>query len=466
MNTKVIKRFSTVETFALLLKHREVMFRVIQASDKYHGNAIPEMEFLRYVAEYQQSLSQEVAKEVALVFDSENLLQSQILNDRKSTSGAIKLWFNSSVIEVFRLCKISLYRPLTATSLKATMTPIWSILRELNENNLSITPGTEDYDDWLGEISHRITELLGKIKANITKLERIGDSFQSDLKSESLELTKVKFHEASRLYRREIEPLRIFLAKDTRYEQGDGIHMTLETLTRHFALYGDIESQSLMNRFQLQYLDMFRPIKRVADSVSVYLRKTKSAIIEHNAIESAFCIIRDAYENTLSSDKRNKFLSLKDLVELGPTHPIASIGRVTPYRLEKNPSFLNTVFNELAHRNASAVDADNDGFLFEETVDKATSKKLRHSMRLNSWVEGFQWPMGQDYIELAYETLKNDWDGFSIPDLLEIGGKLHTFSKYKIILTNEFKSIEDSNHKLNYRVRLLKPTSSSPKAAQ
>src|SRR3990167_2030528 len=304
MHSSVVKRFNTVETLLRLLRYRDVMFNVIEATDRHHGNAIPETEFVRYVAEYQQRVSKEVSTDIALVFDCDNLLQAKVLNDRKSAGGTTKLWFNTSVIDIFRLCKISLYRPLTRISLNASMTPIWSIASEIKARQLSITPSTDEYNDWTDEVNHRVTELLGKIRANISKLERIGEQFEKTLKNESqeenIDISKAKYHQAARLYKREIEPLSVFLDKDTRYEQGDGIFLTLEKFKTLFGSFGDLESQSLMLRYQLQYLDLFKPVKKVADHVSIYLQKTKASIIEHNAIENAIGIIRQAYDKTLS----------------------------------------------------------------------------------------------------------------------------------------------------------------------
>ncbi|MFT5725685.1 MAG: hypothetical protein ACI9JN_002812 [Bacteroidia bacterium] len=469
MATNITKRFSTIETVLGLMRFRDIMFRVIEAADNHRGNAIPEIEYLRFVAEYQSGQSKEIVSEIALLFDCENLLQSKILNDKKSAGGVTKLWFNTSIIDVFRLCKISLYRPLTRISLNASMTPIWSIVKDIEKQKISITPGTEEYDDWTGEVCHRTTELLGKISANISKLERVGEMFEKELQKEgneqSLEITKVKFQEATRLYRREIVPLSDFLDKNTRYEQGDGIIITLEKLQALFRSFGDLESQGLMVRYQLQYLDMFKPIKNVADNVSVYLRKTKAAIVEHNAIESAFTVLRQAYEKTLSGDKRNKYINVGDLSPLGECHPIKSISRTPSFRVEKTPAFLNNVFNELASRNTKLNESVEKTFLFEENISRGRANKLKHSIKLSKWVESYEWPYGTDYLIVAQATLQADWPEFTIPDLLEIGSKLHTSNRYQVILTNEFKTIEDEKFKLRYRSRYLIPNQKKSKAA-
>lgn len=455
MAVSIQKQFSTVETIQLLLKHREVLFGVIRASDDVHGNAIPEMTYFRLVSEYQHSFSRDVRNEIALVFDVNNLLQAKIINDRKHTDNTTKLWFNSSVMEIFRLCKISLFRPMTQTTLKASMTPLWSVLKEIEAQQISVTPGTEDYQDWLGEINHRITELLGNIKANISKLQQAGDIFQKEEKSTSITVTQQMYQEAAKLYRREVEPLRIFLSKSARYEQGDGIYLTLESFAKLFSRFGDTESQSIINSFQIQYLELFEPIKKVSDNISVYLRKTKNAIVEHNAIQSAFEIIRNAYKTTLSHNKRNKYINFRELRELSAPKSFTSISRISPCKLDKSPSYLNTVFNELAHRNSSQLNDSDERYLFEESVDSTTSKKIRHTLKLNAWINSLIWPLEQDYIRYAYDRLSEEWEEFSIPDLLEISSKLHTSPDYSVKLTNEYNVIEDEKHRYEYRVRLL-----------
>jgi hypothetical protein len=461
MQVIISKKFSTVETLLLLLRYREIMFNVIEAADRHNGNAIPETEFVKFVVKYQHGVSKEIATQIGLVFDFDNLLQAKVLNDRKAAGGCTKLWFNTSVIDIFRLCKISLYRPLTRVSLNASMTPIWSIATQISAFQLSITPGTDEYNDWTDEVNHRVTELLGKIRANISKLERIGEKFENRVQNkhqeEYIEISKEKYHQASRLYKREIEPLTVFLDKDTRYERGDGIFLTLEKFMQLFGTFGDVESQSLMLRYQLQYLDLFEPVKKVADSVSVYLQKTKTSIIEHNAVEKAFSIIRKAYDKTLGSDQRNKYINHHDLVSLGAIHLISPMGRLSPFRIEKNPAFLNNVFNELASRSTNVNREGNENLIFEENISRDKAKQLRHSMRLTRWIDDFIWPLNKDYIAIAYEALRENLADFSIPDLIEIGSKIHTSERYQVSLSNEFETIENETHKLFYRVRYLVP---------
>ncbi|MGI2227240.1 hypothetical protein [Shewanella frigidimarina] len=459
MNIIETKQYSTVETLIRLLRYREIMFWVIEAADKNRISAIREVEFLQLVAQYQQGMSTDVAKEIALVFDYNNLLQANILFDRKSLSGVTHLWFNTNVIDIFRLCKISLYRPLTQTSLNASMTPIWSILSELEDQHLSVSMHSDEYFEWTDEVNHRIAEMLGKIKSNISKLERIGEEFELSVKSnnaeENLDITKEKYRRAAKLYSSEIRPLSIFLNKNTRYEKGLGIIMTLNRFQNIFRGIGDAGAESLMLKSQLQYLDLFDPIKKVSDSVSVYLQKTKAAIIEHNAIESAFDFIRQAYEKTLSGDQRAKYIKSADLVRLGPVHPIASLGRLSPFRVEKTPEFLNNVFNELATRSITLNKSDTSGMMFDESVSREKAEQLQYSLKVNQWVASFDWPMNQDYIAVAYDILCKDFEDFKLADLIEVGSKLSASGLYKIEVSNEFKTLENDTHTLRYRVRRI-----------
>jgi len=210
-----------------------------------------------------------------------------------------------------------------------------------------------------------------------------------------------------------------------------------------------------MLKSQLQYLDLFDPIKKVSDSVSVYLQKTKAAIIEHNAIESAFDFIRQAYEKTLSGDQRAKYIKSADLVRLGPVHPIASLGRLSPFRVEKTPEFLNNVFNELATRSITLNKSDTSGMMFDESISREKAEQLQYSLKVNQWVASFDWPMNQDYIAVAYDILCKDFETFKLADLIEVGSKLSASGLYKIEVSNEFKTLENDTHTLRYRVRRI-----------
>lgn len=453
----VAKQFSTVETLQRLLKYRDIMFSIIEETDRQQGSGIAESDFLRFVAEYQNQAGLEAAKEIGLTFDYRNLKQSKILNDRTSANGVTKLWFNTSVLEIFRLCKISLYRPLTGIALNNSMQSIWAMASKIDAKLLTIIPGTDEYFDWTDEINHSVSELLGRINANISKLERVGEQFARDIENSyiNIDITKAKYKHAARLYQREIEPLSIFLNKDTQYEEGPGIIRTLEKFKRLFKSFNDSESESSMLRYQLQYLDLFEPVKRVADNINIYLKKTKTSIEEHNAIERAFTILRAAYENTLSGDQRTKYISISDLQSLGPVHRIASLGRLPSFKLEKSPAFLNNAFDELTERSLYRSTHEEDILPFEESISRKRAEEMKHSIKLNQWVKIFDWPLGVDYLKVAHDILRQELEDFKIPDLLEVGSQLHTCGKYRIILLNDFCILEDSKHELRYRVRHL-----------
>ncbi|WP_214655429.1 hypothetical protein, partial [Vibrio anguillarum] len=76
---------------------------------------------------------------------------------------------------------------------------------------------------------------------------------------------------AAKLYQREIDPLKVFLDKHTRYEEGDGIFLTLEYFRSFFHTVNDTSRAYLMLSYEVQYLDLFSPIKQVANQVSIYL---------------------------------------------------------------------------------------------------------------------------------------------------------------------------------------------------
>ncbi|HDI3315447.1 TPA: hypothetical protein PMD22_003028 [Vibrio cholerae] len=457
----VVKKFSTVETLQRLLKYRDIMFSVIEETDRQQGSGIAESDFLRFVSEYQNHVAPDVVKEIFLTFDIQNLQQAKILNDRKIVSGVTKLWFNTSVMEIFRLCKISLYRPLTGIALNNAMQSIWAMAKKVDTNRLSIIPGTDEYYDWTDEINHSVSELLGRINANISKLERIGEQFSRDIEDShtDIDLIKAKYKHAARLYHREIEPLSIFLDKDTQYQDGPGIIKTLEKFKRLFNSLNDNESEGGMLRYQLQYLDMFEPVKRVADNINIYLKKTKTSIEEHNAIESAFSILRTAYDKTLGGDQRTKFISISDLRALGPMHDIASLCRLPSFKLEKSPAFLNNAFDELAERSLNGIEKVDDSLPFEESISKKRAREMRHSIKLHQWVSSFQWPFGVDYLQVAHDRLRYELEDFKLPDLIEVGSQLHTQGKYNIVLFNDFNTLEDVTHELRYRIRHLEPIS-------
>lgn len=453
------KHFNTIETLQRLLRYREVMFRVIEHIDIHNEGAIPETQFYSYIVEMQHSASKDQANEVAMVFDVENLIQARIINDRRTIDGTTKILFNNNVIEIFRLCKVSLYRPLTKVSLNSAMSPLWSLTKQSKNNTLHHVPGSDDYQEWVSDLIYRVSDLLGKIRTNIAKLENVGQEFEQRARADSdsgslLEVKRESYQLASKLYRREIEPLKTFLDKHARYEEGDGIIITLDYFYTLFVNVKDEERAELMNSYLVQYLELFTPIKRVADQVSVYLQTTQQTLNEYSAIERAYSVVLQAYEKTLSGDMRNKFIDISNLRPLyDDKTQIPSLPRIKPFRFDKEPAFLDVIFNTLAERVQSFSPEQSDEILLAETITKKAAKQLLHSKKLARWADGFEWPYHVDFMSAAHSVLSEDFENYKLADLFEVQSRLIHSPKYDIKLMNDYQIIKDSKYELQYRVR-------------
>lgn len=433
------------------------MFQLIRQIDKNTEQAVVKSDFYRIISEYQQGLNRDDQKTIGLVFDCDNMLQAKILNDRRVTNGITKLWFSTAIIDVFRLCEISLFRPLTSISLKSSMAPLWSIQEEFDSKQLSVTPGTADYKEWTSEIIHRVAELIGTIRVNIAKLQRVGDIFEKEVVSEysqanSMELIREKYKQANHLYEREIKPLSIFLNQDTRYEHGDGIYYILGRFYSTFDAIGDVDSASLMNAYQIQCLDLFEPIKRVSIHVTTFLQKTSTAIAEHSSIEKAYNVLRSAYENTLSSDQRNKFIKMENLRELGLRHQMHGVTRISPMRLERTPAFINVVLNELLSR-THVTQFNEHGDVFDEVVNLSNRMRLVYQEKLETWISNYQWPLNQDFIVPIVQALKTEVEGFSLPDIFIVVARVIKNAAFTVESAGMFNEIEDDDYKVRYKVR-------------
>ncbi|MDN3436250.1 hypothetical protein QMA03_17885 [Pseudoalteromonas sp. APC 3356] len=454
------KQFSTLETLQRLLRYREVMFKAIEFADINHAGAIPETVFYSFVIALKEQLPNEQANEVSLLFNIDNLLQARIINDRRNVDGVTKLLFNTSVFEVFRLCRVSLYRPLTKVSLNAAMTPLWSLMRQVQRGKLSTILGTDDYLEWVDDLVYRVSDLLGKIRANIAKLQNVGIEFEKAATADpqgfsQLDVKRESFNMAAKLYQREIDPLKLFLDKHTRYEEGDGIFLTLEYFRSFFNTVNDTSRAYLMLSYEVQYLDLFSPIKQVANQVSIYLQKTEQSLHEHSAIDHAYSVLLGAYEKTLGSDLRNKFIDISDLKPLGMSIQCPTLYRIAPFRTEKSPSFLNVAFNELAARVQNYAPDNSEKVLLSESISKEAAQKLQYSQRLARWVDNFDWPLNTDFLALAYKELNQKWPDFKLADLFEIQSRVINSTKYQLELKNQYQKLVDDTYEVQYRVRHL-----------
>jgi hypothetical protein len=452
------KRFSTIETIKRLLLFKNIMFKVIEFSDLNHTSAIPETQFYAYVVAEQEGKGKEKSKEIAVVCDVQNLLKARIINDRRNVDGTTSLLFNTTVFELFRLCKVSLHRPLTKVSLNASMSPLWSISKQIKERRLSTVPGTDDYSEWVDDLIFRVSELLGKIKTNIAKLQNVGLEFeknaQHDLNEQPLLATRREsFQLASKLFQREIEPLKVFLEKNTRYEDGDGIFLLFEYFRSFFKAVHDHQRAELILSYEVQYLDLFLPIKTVANTVSIYLQKTQQSIFEQSAVDSAFSVILAAYEKTLGTDMRNKYIDLKDLSALDMGINIPSVNRLSPFRADKNSAFLNIAFKEIDSRANKQSEQTSLDVELTENVNKDTAKKLAHAQLLNRWVSETEWPDDIDFVEFAHMHLTDVMPGYTLPDLFEVQSSVINTNNNSIKVFNEYRKIENEAHSFQYRVR-------------
>lgn len=436
------------------------MFQVIRHISDSQDKAIAKSSFFQLVNEHKQGYGIDDQKTINLVFDCENLLSAKILDDIRVTNGVTKLWFTTSIIVVFSLCEISLYRPLTSTSLKASMSPLWGIQKEFNQKKLSVTPGTDDYNEWTSEIIHRIAEIFGTIRANISKLERAGMLFEKevlidDIHEKSVDLIREQYKQANRLYEREIKPLTIFLDQHTRYEFGDGIYTILANFYNAFDSIGDSSSASLMNAYQIQCLDLFTPIANVATTVNTYLQKTRTAIKEHNAIERAYATLRAAYENTLSADQRNRFIKKENLKELALRHPIHGVTRISPMRLERSQAFIHVLNNELSARQAGISPNSILTEEFDEKIDYKKRKLMEYQERLDSWICEHEWPFHIDFILHAKKELEKEFSEFTLPDLFTVIERIVKNKDFNVTSIGEFNYIEDEHYKIKYKVRYI-----------
>lgn len=458
--SEVKKQFGCVETIQKLLVYRDVLFDVIRYMDVNRTSSIPEFEFQKYVLRMPASSIKEVAKELLAVFDIENLKQSRILTDQKMLDGHSVIMFNPHVIGLFRLCETSLIRSLNVQALNNAMSPIWAMMKSHTEGKLSLVKGSEDYKEWTDELINHLSDLIGRIKSNIDKLQNMSMLIEQQACSSTeitrqFELKKEIFKRASSIYRREIKPLVTFLGRHANYDQGSGITKCLELFASIFKSIDDSVLADMMLTYHVQFCDMHTPIKQIADEISVFLKKSREALIEQSGIEKAFADIEAAYQQTLSTDMRNKYIDLRKLKQLSMPTRLPAINKPMSLRIDKEPSYLNNVFIEIeqrAHRSNEFLDGE---ILLSELIDRKNVLEIQHSLAVHKWSKNHHWPLEEDCLQIALNEVSKHVPDFKMPDLLEVLSSLQSDPRFKILVTNEFKTVSDNEYKINYRVRQL-----------
>uniref|UniRef100_UPI003529B27B hypothetical protein n=1 Tax=Glaciecola sp. SC05 TaxID=1987355 RepID=UPI003529B27B len=99
-----LKQLGTVETLSVILEHRKIMSECIKEMDANGVNYITEQAIFQRVKAYTELVKPEIKRRLRIAFSTNNLMQASIVMDVDNSQSEHRLYFQSSVLDVVRLC--------------------------------------------------------------------------------------------------------------------------------------------------------------------------------------------------------------------------------------------------------------------------------------------------------------------------------------------------------------------------
>ena len=306
------KKFNTIETLRILLEHPTIMFNIIRMMDSNKVRFINESQLAQEILQYSSKLDHTERQRITVAFDTNNLLQSHILMDKDIYQGACRLSFQEGIISLFRLCENSLYQELTDSKLKSRLASLWRLQERVNNAELSFIDNDPDYLEFIDDLVQQLSELLSLLKQNIDRMQGLGKDLEAmssqafteilsaDDSVENAVAHKEKMlAQITHLFERHIKPTQNFLNYSTRLAKGSNLFETLESFKQAFSGNDKHSLSSQMLRYSMSFSNIFVPITDVAHQVDQFLRKTRSALLQSNAMEHFHQKLMLAYDKTL-----------------------------------------------------------------------------------------------------------------------------------------------------------------------
>ena len=313
MKASSIKKFNTLETLRILLEHPTIMFNVIRMMDKEKVRYISESQLAQEILRYASKLGTTEQQRLTLAFDTDNLLQSHILADKDIYQGTCRLIFQEGILGIFRLCETSLYQELTDSKLKSRLASLWRLQERLNGAELSFIEDDPDYSEFIDDLMQQLSELLSLLKQNIDRMQLLGKDLeamsgnafivdaQSNITNSIANSQKEQMlTQITQLFERHIKPTQNFLNHSSRLAKGSNLFESLENFKLAFSGNGKYHLSDQIMRYSMSFSNIFVPITKVAHQVDQFLRKTRAALLQSNAMEHFHQKLNSAYDETLA----------------------------------------------------------------------------------------------------------------------------------------------------------------------
>lgn len=460
------KHFNTLDTVKIMLSYPDIMYQCIERMDRVNDKHIDESVLAATVRQFAQPLESAERERLFSTFDTKNLQHANVVSDIDKRKEGRFLLFQESVLLLFRLCEASLYQEVTDARLRSRIASLWDVRDRLM--SASFTEQDPDYTELTDDIMEQFGSLLAMLRNNILAMQRIGEKLENITADASKspeafpQYRQSMFEQTSHLFERHIKPTLTFLDPAARLT-GDGInHANLfDTIKQIRAEYLVNDKHTIADqilRYSISFANIFQPVQKVERQVDHFLRKTRTGMLQYNAMEANYQKLKKRYEATQTSNLRHRFMEHEDFTTSSGFVPgLKQQVRPQAYQFGDSVSYYENIFSEIELRLSQLATSQTSIFTGESSKDNQAGKQLERAELLYQWLEDQPFRPTEDMIATLHYRL-NDWlEGYHFPDLLTAIIRLNhkTGWDYELTTTNRFAYIAIDNDAFLYRRRKL-----------
>ncbi len=428
-----VKKFNTLETLRILLEHPNIMFNVIRLMDKDKVRYISESQLAQEILHYSEKLGNTEQQRLSLAFDTDNLLQSHVLADKDVYQGTCRLTFQEGILSLFRLCETSLYQELTDSKLKSRLAALWRLQDRVNGAELSFIDNDPDYSEFVDDLMQQLSELLSVLKQNIDRMRLLGRDLEA-MSASSLthnngpETTNNVFNndnkaqmltQITQLFERHIKPTQNFLNHTSRLAKGSNLFETLDNFRSAFKGNAKHLSSDQIMRYSMSFSNIFVPITNVAHQVDQFLRKTRNALLQSNAMEHFHQKLNQAYNETLARNLNKTKIDTKLVKEFDFINNLKRLPKLKDFRVGQTPSYYNNLFSELSLRLESlTVNKPLENFNLKAVKNDDDSKSLQRALAIFEQLNTIKLRETNDLCAMLHYRLADNFQDYQLADLI------------------------------------------------
>lgn len=461
------KRFGTIETIQVIFQYPDTFFDLIQVMDERNELSVPEHELLYRVERAMSSAPTKERKRIHLAFRTANLAGSGLMSiDKKA--GIPHFYFDDSLLQLLRICDRSLRQDLTNAKLKARLSSLRELKRQIIDSNLH--SGNPDFLEACQAMSGELNSVIRLIHGNVRDLEMDVSKRMEDISgaiamsNERISITRhyELLGEITTIHQRHILPTLEFLNPSMKLKDGENLHEALEGLGGACRAHSHFDMADQIDRSLISLNETYKPIQAIAKRVQDFVAKNQRSLRQHNAMESAFEDLRDLFTETQTSHLNRIQMKGDGFVEkTGFMAGLISRSYPSVLELHDNVSTLRLFRSDLEARLEDAVRVDAVPQLPTSIAERTKNGlNIERSEILYNWVRDMPLPETRDLVSHIHERLSTFVGGYdSMVDLMDALSYImsHRRKEVSIKTTNRFKTLEDGGQHLIYRLRKVTP---------